>query len=1055
MMKNGFKGLVSIALICMIALFIGCFMACTKNKQPEKVTLNFIESEITMSEWSSIDVTATASDASAVTLSVSDPNVLYLNGTVITALKPGTATVTATLKSDESIKEMSTVTVTADANSRPSVSISGEEVIGVGDTAIYKATLLHASAGEYKVDYKVSNDTIAEIDSKGVLKSKNVAGTVEITATATYRTVKFDETFRVTVSPITVAFKEENVSMDEWDSKKIEATAFISAVKDGSQVTLPHGAPITLAVSDPNVLYISGNTVTAIGSGSATITATLDRDETVKATATVKVNANPSAKPEFNMTGDTLIATGDTQIYEASLSNSSAGAYNVVYTILNSAETGEVPSNIAEISSVGVLTAKKAETITVVATTTYCSVRFESKVKVNIVNVAEVTFLKKDKDSKLFNIKNVFKVSGVGEGTSVTIGEESYVADANGNVELLRETYATENGKIKELTVGGDTKKYYVRTYVSTAEGLAYSNEDALQKDNGVYKVNKDTVYTDANGLTWITFDDCKAQLNNKYKYLRIKVKFLAFADEDPDLNAGVVVHKNQSANDIPYGYSFGYKYGANTFVYFDRTYQGYTNMFGGTVNQGTGWAFDTNKPVLNIYDAAGNRLMQWENSQWSPYIEPLEADTEYIFEFPVESAGDIAVNFGLSAEVSEIEWGIWDLYSEEAAGATDTSDGEIYDGEDKLTEGADGYKLDGTTVTPDGNDMLWVNFGNDDSKLRAYKYLRVTVKISEFAGKGEGEGGIPSYNTGYGFDFGFKYRDKFVCYDATNGYGFHGNLISGDGAGAIPFVIYDVSGNVIGDWTNANNIYYPWSNAFTLNLGTEYIFEFPVSVTGEIIANFGANATVTDITWSKTSFAELIEDAKENAPETSVGELYDDQDKLLKDENGYKLDNTTVTPDEYGMLWVNFGKDPFKYQSYDYLRVTVKISEFAGKGEGEGGIPSYNTGYGFDFGFKYRDKFVCYDGTNDYGFHGNLISGYGAGAIPFVIYGVSGNVIGDWTNANNIDYPWSNAFALNLDTEYIFEFPVSVTGIITANFGANATVTNITWAKTPLGATA
>ena len=75
MMKKGFKWLAAIMLVCMLALPVGCLVACNANAQPG-VTVTFAEEEITMTEWSSKDIVASASDSSAITLSVSDPDVL-------------------------------------------------------------------------------------------------------------------------------------------------------------------------------------------------------------------------------------------------------------------------------------------------------------------------------------------------------------------------------------------------------------------------------------------------------------------------------------------------------------------------------------------------------------------------------------------------------------------------------------------------------------------------------------------------------------------------------------------------------------------------------------------------------------------------------------------------------------------------------------------------------------------------------------------------------------------------------------------------------------------
>ena len=1049
-MKKGFKWLAAIMLVCMLALPVGCLVACNGNAQPG-VTVTFAEEEITMTEWSSKDIVASASDSSPITLSVSDPSVLYLNGTVVTALKTGRATITATLKRDENIKGTATVTVTADAPSKPAVHITGEQAVAIGDTAEYSATLLRAPAGEYNMTYKVSDTTIAEIDGNGLLKAKAV-GPVCITATATYRSVQFEADYNIEVCPLTVSFKEESLSMNEWDEQKIEVDTF--------------GSAATLSVSDPKVLYLSGNTVTAIKSGKATITAKLDKDETITDTLEVTVSSSDTNKPVLVITEDEvqdnnwLIAVGDKPDFAAALSHAAPGEYNVVFE--------PASSDIAEITSAGAFTAKKPGTITVKASTTYRSVKFTTSREVTVVDVTDVTFLKKEEGSKMLDVGKAFGVPKVEQNTNVQIGGTSgktYTADGNGCITLntadtgsAGNAMYAKNGAIKNVKIGNSANTYYVRTYISTTDGSAFSDKPGFAASSGKYTVNAQTAFTDEFGLPWITFDASKAKLQNKYKYLRVKVKFNAFADDT--LLATDIVSANMHG-DEPYKYSFGYKYG-NTFVYFDRTYS--AGMFGGTINQSTGWAYDSGKPVLRIYSDDGDRLMTWDDTQWSPYLTALETGKEYIFEFPVESTGDITANFGFNAEVTEIEWSIWDLYAETAASAPDTAVGKIYAGETELTADEGTYTLDGTSVPVDANDVSWVNFGNDAFNLRAYKYLRVTVTFSEFAGKGAGEGGIPKYNDGYGFDFGFTYQNKFVSYDVTQKYGFHGLLVdsgstaAGSGVGKSAFKIYDSAGNVLVEFNG--DTYYPWtSKAVEISTNIEYVFEFPIYETGAITANFGKSAFVKDVTWSKKSLAEELADAALGSPATTDGKVYAGGTPLEKTGEGYAINSTSVTPDTHGISWVTFDDAAAKQAlGYNYLRVTVTFSEFAGKGAGEGGIPKYNDGYGFDFGFKYKDKdqlFVSYTATEGYGFHGYLENGYGAGYIGFVIYATDGSKVAYW-DVDKPDYPWTGAaMQISANTEYIFEFPVYETGDITANFGASATIKEITWAKTSLGAAA
>ena len=70
----------------------------------------------------------------------------------------------------------------------------------------------------------------------------------------------------------------------------------------------------------------------------------------------------------------------------------------------------------------------------------------------------------------------------------------------------------------------------------------------------------------------------------------------------------------------------------------------------------------------------------------------------------------------------------------------------------------------------------------------------------------------------------------------------------SGDGAGTTEFNIYQ-------DGTTVRKPYdAPWLEFDTVSVNTDYIFEFPIYETGDITANFGASATIKEITWAKTS---------------------------------------------------------------------------------------------------------------------------------------------------------------------------------------------------------
>lgn len=130
-----------------------------------------------------------------------------------------------------------------------------------------------------------------------------------------------------------------------------------------------------------------------------------------------------------------------------------------------------------------------------------------------------------------------------------------------------------------------------------------------------------------------------KEQAEN-YSYFRFKVKFSAFADTE---------RKMTSAS---YGYSFGFKYGANEFFYDNGYVSG--GFGGGLLPSG-----DAKAPCyFNIYDKNGVKVFDYmDKSGWTGYYT-LSLDTEYTFEFNVKGAGkDITFGGFENAVISEVVW--------------------------------------------------------------------------------------------------------------------------------------------------------------------------------------------------------------------------------------------------------------------------------------------------------------------------------------------------------------------------------------------------------------
>ena len=235
-MKKSIKNFISI--IAIVLAFCFALTACGGNtdstggsmsestsssQNAGKVSITFSCGEsLTMNEWETTRVTATASDKSSVTLTAEDTSVLYLRGTSVTALKAGTTTITAKTKTGSATAKLK-VTVNEKAENRPVLSIVGNGDIALGETSKFSASLSGVDAGDYVVQFSVDNPTVASVDEEGKVTAL-ASGKTKLTASTTYRSVQFKAEKDIIVE------KEIKVIFAEGAA---EAKLAVSALKEG------------------------------------------------------------------------------------------------------------------------------------------------------------------------------------------------------------------------------------------------------------------------------------------------------------------------------------------------------------------------------------------------------------------------------------------------------------------------------------------------------------------------------------------------------------------------------------------------------------------------------------------------------------------------------------------------------------------------------------------------------------------------------------------------------------------------------------------------------
>ena len=238
----------------------------------ESVDINGGDFSIVVGGNTPLSVTVLPADAGNknVTWTSSDSDVASVNSTgLVTAIAAGTATITATAQ--DGTKKSGSVTVTVNPRLIESITIAGGNFsLLKNETRTLTALItpdLPADAGNQNVTWSSSNDSVARVNSVGLVTAV-AEGTATITATAQDGTGKADSVI-VTVNPrlienITIA--GGNFSLLKNETRTL--TALITpANASNKRIQWESNATGVATVN-------SAGLVTAIGEGTATITAT-------------------------------------------------------------------------------------------------------------------------------------------------------------------------------------------------------------------------------------------------------------------------------------------------------------------------------------------------------------------------------------------------------------------------------------------------------------------------------------------------------------------------------------------------------------------------------------------------------------------------------------------------------------------------------------------------------------------------------------------------------------------------------------------------------------
>ncbi|MBO5747541.1 MAG: Ig-like domain-containing protein, partial [Muribaculaceae bacterium] len=248
----------------------------------------------------------------------------------VTAVAVGEATITATTADGSNLS--ATCVVTVDATLAASLILNSDEInLKVTETATLIATIYPELTTDKSVDWKSSNESVAVVDRNGVVTAIGV-GTATITATTTDGT---DLSASCVVNVIPTLANSIVLDITEVSLKATQTVVLTPTILPATTTD----ANVTWMSSDESVVIVDENgLVTAIGVGTAIITATTADGSNLSATCVVTVLPTPgdvNNDASVNVTDIVTVAsyivgkTTDVFIFEAA-DMTKDGSINIV-----------------------------------------------------------------------------------------------------------------------------------------------------------------------------------------------------------------------------------------------------------------------------------------------------------------------------------------------------------------------------------------------------------------------------------------------------------------------------------------------------------------------------------------------------------------------------------------------------------------------------------------------------------------------------------------------------------------------------------------------------
>ena len=341
------------------------------------VTLDQTSLPLTASS-NSVTLTATVLPANAtnkgVSWSSSNNSVVTVTNGVVSVTGIGTATITVTT-TDGSKTATCNVTVSSIAVTGISLDKTSLSLAATSTPVTLMATISPINATIKDIAWLSSNTKVATVSSTGVVSVQGIG-----TATITVTTADGSKTAicNVTVSAINVT----QITLDQTSlaltltSTPIALTPTISPA-DASDKS------VKWTSSDPTIATVANGVVSAAGIGTATITATANDGSGITTTCLVTVSSIAVKGITLDQTSLSATVTSNPVTLIATINPTDATDRTVSWTSSN--------SNIAMVSTSGVVSFKGIGTATITVTTTDGSKTATCNVTVNAISVTSIT----------------------------------------------------------------------------------------------------------------------------------------------------------------------------------------------------------------------------------------------------------------------------------------------------------------------------------------------------------------------------------------------------------------------------------------------------------------------------------------------------------------------------------------------------------------------------------------------------------------------------------------------------------------------------------------